>query len=71
MYESTESLREIETQCLERFRRKAAALRAADPTLTARIAFAKAVERLPSVAETYERVHHQLLLAGLAPQPLR
>jgi hypothetical protein len=71
MYESTRSLREAETQCLERFRKKAAALRAADPSLTARVAFGRAVESLPAVTEVYQRVHHQLLLAGHAPLPLR
>jgi hypothetical protein len=60
-----------ESLCLEKFRKRVAALRAADPALSPTIAFARAVASLPGVTETYQRVHHQLLLSGQAPQPLR
>jgi hypothetical protein len=70
MYDPTESPRAAETRCLQAFRKKAAQLRAADPSLSMKAAFVRAVESMPAVASEYQFSHHQLLMAGLPPQPL-
>ena len=69
--ESIESLRETEADCLSRFRTKAKAIQAANPSLSPQICFARAVEALPKSAERYQYVRSRLQFTGIPALPLR
>jgi hypothetical protein len=69
--ESIAELQEIERQCIARFRRKAAEIRAANPELSAQIAYARAVESLPRTADKYQVARQRLQWAGYPALPLR
>jgi hypothetical protein len=69
--ESIESLQETEMECLRRFRAKAAEIRAANPMMTAQVAFVKAVESLPRTADRYQSARMMLQWRGIEALPLR
>lgn len=70
-YESESELREVEVECLRRFKNKAAEIKAANPTMKSNIAFAKAVTQLPRTAERYSFATQMLRNRGIASLPLR
>jgi hypothetical protein len=70
-YESTEELVAVERECLARFRQKAAELRAVSPTMTAQVAFCRAVTMLPKTADKYQFARALLQERGHAALPLR
>ena len=70
-YESTEALIEMERECLARFRAKARELQAANPALSSKIAFCKAVEQLGNTANRYQWCREMLQGRGVPAQPLR
>ena len=69
--EGIEQFQEDERECLKRFRAKANEIRAANPEMTASIAFAKAVQSLPRTADRYQYARQRLQFAGIPAQPLR
>jgi hypothetical protein len=66
-----DAMQAVERECISRFRKKAAEIRAANPQMTAQIAFAKAVEALPKTADKYQYARQRLQWAGIAALPLR
>jgi hypothetical protein len=69
--ETIAELQATEVECLRRFRAKAAEIKAANPTMTAQIAFAKAVTSLPKTADRYQFARQRLQWAGYPALPLR
>ena len=69
--ESTEELVEQERECLVRFRQKARELQAANPALSSKIAFCKAVEQLSATSNRYQWTRQMLELRGVRALPLR
>ena len=63
-----EELRATEADCIQRLSAKAAALRQADPSLSAGIARAKACAALPNTTEKYLAVTQRLTFCGLHPK---
>jgi hypothetical protein len=70
-YETNEELREVERECLARFRVKAAEMKAQNPGLKASYAFAKAVTELPRTADKYAFATQCLRNRGIPSLPLR
>jgi hypothetical protein len=68
---STESLQAEERECLSRVRQRAAELRAANPSLSAKYAFTKAFETLPKTLNKYMWIQGMLQSRGIPMQPLR
>jgi hypothetical protein len=71
MESSIAELQAVESECIGRFREKAAQIRAANPELSAQIAFARAVQALPRTADKYQGVRQRLLWMGVPALPLR
>lgn len=69
--EGIAEFQETERECLKRFRAKATEIRAANPEMTASIAFAKAVQALPRTADKYQYARQRLQFAGVPALPLR
>jgi hypothetical protein len=69
--ESTEELIEQERECLGRFRERARDLQAANPALSSKIAFCKAVEQLSATSNRYQWTRQMLELRGVRALPLR
>ena len=69
--ESTEELVEQERECLARFRTKARELQAANPALSSRIAFCRAVEQLGATSNKYQWTRQMLEMRGVRALPLR
>jgi hypothetical protein len=69
--ESVEELVEQERECLGRFRAKARELQAANPALSSKIAFCRAVEQLSATANRYQWTRQMLELRGVRALPLR
>ena len=70
-YESDSELREVEAECLKRFRLKGREIQGAHPEWSERICFAKAVEQLPRTADKYGFATQLLRSRGHAALPLR
>jgi hypothetical protein len=66
-----EELREVERDCIQKFRRRANELRQADPSLTADAAFYEAVRQLPLVAGKYHYCRNILAGQGIISLPLK
>jgi hypothetical protein len=71
MESSIAELQAIEAECIRRFRAKAAEIRAANPQLSAQIAYARAVQALPKTADRYQAARSRLQWAGIPAQSLR
>jgi hypothetical protein len=69
--ESIDELRQVEAECIRRFRAKASEIRAAHPELSAQIAFARAVQALPRTADRYHFARQRLQFCGIPSLPLR
>jgi hypothetical protein len=70
-FESDSELREIEGECLKRFRLKSRELQSAHPEWNAQICFARAVEQLPKTTDKYAFATQMLRSRGHAALPLR
>jgi hypothetical protein len=64
-------LRADEAKCVERFRQRAAELKAAHPDWGQQTCFGKAIESLPKTSEKYLYIRNRLQMAGIAALPLR
>jgi len=69
--ESTSDWVEVERECIRRFKRKTAEIRAMRPELSEEQAFCKAVEQLPETAARYNMARLVLSPAGIPSLPLR
>jgi hypothetical protein len=69
--ESIDELQQVEAECVQRFRAKAAEVKAQHPELSQQIAFARAVQALPKTADRYQYVRQRLQWAGIPALPLR
>jgi hypothetical protein len=70
MKHDIESLRAEEGRCIDKFRRRAAKLRAATPRLSPSVAMAKAIESLPNCTHSYLQARSHLTMLGVRPLPL-
>jgi hypothetical protein len=68
---TVEELQAQELECIRRFRSRAQELRNADPTLSPQLAFVKAVESMPKVADRYQWLRSRLGLMGVPALKLR
>lgn len=71
MNESVAELQQIEQQCLQKFRERAAKLAAVHPDMSQRMLMCKAIEAMPRVLEAYMAVTQRLRFMGVAAAPLR
>jgi hypothetical protein len=69
--QSISELQQVEAECVRRFRKKAAQIKAEHPELTSQIAFARAVQAMPQTANRYQYARQFLQYAGVAAMPLR
>jgi hypothetical protein len=66
-FDSIESLRAVEADCIRRFQAKIRTLRAENPGLSASILRAKAASMLPHTMDKYLAACSRLTYAGQAP----
>lgn len=69
--ESIAELQQTEQQCIQRFRARAAEIKAQHPELSNQVCYARAVSSLPRSAEKYLWARQRLAFAGIEAQPLR
>jgi hypothetical protein len=63
-------LREIEADCVQKLKKKAAELRASNPRLTASTAMGQAAAEMPEISNRYNRVRLILASMGVVSLPL-
>jgi hypothetical protein len=69
--ESGEELVALESECLRRFRARAAQIKAQNPLMSEKVAFCKAVEGLKQTSDKYSWARTRLMFLGVPAQPLR
>ena len=70
-HESNEELVAVESECLRRFRARAAEIKSQNPLMSEKIAFCRAVETMKETSNRYAFVRQVLGMRGVAAQPLR